>query len=76
MLFYYYFKSNRVDVFHFNPTGRNDIEPYIEAEAFDSHWLEEVNFDLEFHGSSAYKNLSQTIKGLFRPFYKERENTI
>ena len=44
-----------VDVFHFNPTGRNDIEPYIEAEAFDSHWLEEVNFDLEFHGSSAYK---------------------
>ena len=44
--------------------------------AFDSHWLEEVNFDLEFHGSSAYKNLSQTIKGLFRPFYKERENTI
>ncbi|MEN8648490.1 YceG family protein [Bacillus cereus group sp. BceL062] len=57
-----------VDVFHFNPTGRNDIEPYIEAGAFDSHWLEEVNFDLEFHGSSAYKNLSQTIKGLFRPF--------
>ncbi len=57
-----------IDVLHFNPTGRNDIEPYIAEATFDSHWLEEVNFNLEFHGASAYKNLSQTIKGLFRPF--------
>ncbi|MCM3735847.1 YceG family protein [Bacillus cytotoxicus] len=57
-----------VDVLHFNPTGRNDIEQYIEAGAFDCHWLEEVSFDVEFHGSSSYKNLSNTLKGLFKPF--------
>ena len=55
MLFITIFKSNWSRCIPFQSNGRNDIEPYIEAGAFDSHWLEEVNFDLEFHGSSAYK---------------------
>ncbi|GHH98278.1 YceG family protein [Neobacillus kokaensis] len=55
-----------IDLLVYNPTGHNDIENYLDEGLFDSHWLEDVVFDLE------YKEPSNSIfkKGLFHGFLK------
>ncbi|WP_286228937.1 YceG family protein [Neobacillus mesonae] len=55
-----------IDLLVYNPTGHNDIENYLDEGLFDSHWLEDVVFDLE------YKEPSHSIfkKGLFHGFLK------
>ncbi|MBL4953836.1 YceG family protein [Neobacillus sp. YIM B02564] len=37
-----------LDLIVYNPTGHNDIENYLDESLFDSHWLEDVVFDLEY----------------------------
>lgn len=33
------------DILLFNPTGQRDIEAYLSASFYDTHWLEEMSFD-------------------------------
>jgi len=41
----------------YNPPGHNDIENFIDASAFDSHWLEDVVFEQEFKEPSIIKKV-------------------
>ncbi|PGS50156.1 YceG family protein [Bacillus sp. AFS041924] len=55
-----------IDLVILNPTGQNDIELFVDEKSFDSHWLEEVTFDSEFHvlrapGQSLIKSLFKKI---------------
>jgi hypothetical protein len=53
-----------IDIIIYNPLGHNDIENYLDANLFDTHWLDEVVFDLE------YKEPSILKKGLFQGILK------
>lgn len=33
------------DIVLFNPTGRTDLELFLDTSLFDTHWLDEVEFD-------------------------------
>ncbi|MGX6442467.1 YceG family protein [Neobacillus sp. K501] len=46
-----------IDIIIYNPPGHNDIENYLEAGLFDTHWLEDVVFDLEFKEPSKLKKI-------------------
>jgi hypothetical protein len=46
-----------IDIIIFNPPGHNDIENFLEDSLFDTHWLEDVVFDLEFKEPSRLKKL-------------------
>lgn len=46
-----------VDLIIYNPPGHNDIENFIDASAFDSHWLEDVVFEQEFKEPSIIKKV-------------------
>jgi hypothetical protein len=46
-----------VDLVIYNPPGHNDIENFIDASAFDSHWLEDVVFEQEFKEPSIIKKV-------------------
>lgn len=41
-----------VDIILYNPPGHNDMENFIKEGIFDSHWLEDVVFDLEYKEKS------------------------
>jgi len=53
-----------IDIILYNPSGHNDIENYLDGRLFDTHWLEDVVFDLEFKEPSLFK------KGLFQGILK------
>ncbi|MCQ6277822.1 YceG family protein [Bacillus sp. EB600] len=46
-----------IDIIVYNPTGHNDIENYLAADLFDTHWLDEVVFELEFKEPSLIKKV-------------------
>jgi hypothetical protein len=46
-----------IDIIIYNPPGHNDIENYLEDGLFDTHWLEEVIFELEFKEPSKLKKI-------------------
>jgi hypothetical protein len=52
------------DIIVYNPPGHNDIETYLDEELYDTHWLEDVVFELEFKEPSRFK------KGLFQSILK------
>ncbi|MEH6906467.1 YceG family protein [Neobacillus drentensis] len=53
-----------IDIILYNPPGHNDIESYLDERLFDTHWLEDVVFNLEFKEPSIFK------KGLFQGILK------
>lgn len=54
------------DIILYNPPGHNDIESYLTEGHFDSHWLEDVVFDLEYKEPSSFKKffLNGILKNL------------
>ena len=54
------------DIIAYNPPGHNDIEPFLVEGQFDSHWLEDVVFDLEYKEPSSLKKffLNGILKNL------------
>lgn len=46
-----------IDIVIYNPPGHNDIENYLDPGLFDTHWLEDVVFDLEFKEPSKLKKI-------------------
>ncbi|TAJ09705.1 hypothetical protein DMA11_19895 [Marinilabiliaceae bacterium JC017] len=50
----YFFSSVGMDVIVYNPSGRNDIEIYIEDSMFKRHHLEEVAFNLPFKSFAVF----------------------
>jgi hypothetical protein len=53
-----------IDIIVYNPPGHNDIENYLDADLFDTHWLDDVVFELEYKEPSRFK------KGLFQGILK------
>lgn len=54
-----------IDIILYNPPGHNDIENFIEEYLYDTHWLEDVVFDLEYKEPSIMKRLfRQGLKNL------------
>ena len=45
------------DIIVYNPPGQNDIENYIDAEMFETHWLEDIAFEQEYKEQSIFKKL-------------------
>jgi hypothetical protein len=37
-----------IDIIVYNPPGHNDIENFLQDSLFDTHWLEDVVFDLDY----------------------------
>ncbi|MHC5217811.1 YceG family protein [Enterococcus sp. LJL128] len=58
------------DIAVYNPTGQNDIELYIDNGRFDSHWLEEVNFEETFQTSGMAAKGNSALKSIFNKFKK------
>lgn len=46
-----------LDLILYNPAGHNDIENYIDQELYDTHWLDDVVFELEFKEPSIFKKV-------------------
>jgi hypothetical protein len=46
-----------IDIIIYNPPGHNDIESYLDESLFDTHWLDEVVFNLEFKEPSKLKKV-------------------
>lgn len=46
-----------VDILIYNPAGHNDIENYLDPNAYDTHWLDEVAFEQEFKEPSVLKKV-------------------
>lgn len=55
-----------IDVFLYNPPGHNDIEPHLDDELFDVHWLEDVVFDQAFKEPSFLKKMTWGMKKFTR----------
>lgn len=54
-----------IDIIIYNPPGHNDIENYLEDNLYDTHWLEDVVFELEFKEPSRFKKMFfQGLKNL------------
>ena len=53
-----------IDIIVYNPPGHNDIENFLQDRLFDTHWLEDVVFELE------YKEPFKLKKGFFQGFLK------
>lgn len=51
-----------IDIIIYNPPGHNCIEQYIDEKVFDTHWLEDMVFDLDFKEPSVVKKFLQSIK--------------
>lgn len=58
-----------IDIIIYNPPGHNDIENYLDGELFDTHWLDEVIFDLEFKEPSILKKV--LFQGILKNFKGE-----
>ncbi len=50
----YFFSSVGMDVFIFNPAGRNDVEIYLEDSIFNTHHLEEIAFNLPYKSIAVF----------------------
>ncbi|MED1467949.1 YceG family protein [Bacillus salipaludis] len=46
-----------IDIMIYNPPGHNDIENYLDESLYDTHWLEEVVFELEYKEPSILKRV-------------------
>lgn len=46
-----------IDMILYNPPGHNDIENFVEDHLYDTHWLEDVVFDLEYREPSIVKRI-------------------
>ncbi|OIK15420.1 hypothetical protein BIV60_09720 [Bacillus sp. MUM 116] len=46
-----------IDIMIYNPPGHNDIENYLDESLYDTHWLDEVVFDLEYKEPSILKRV-------------------
>lgn len=46
-----------IDIVIYNPPGHNDIENYLDVNLFDTHWLDEVVFNLEYKEPSILKKV-------------------
>lgn len=46
-----------IDIIIYNPPGHNDIENYLNESLFDTHWLDEVVFELEYKEPSILKKV-------------------
>ncbi|MEW9049927.1 MAG: YceG family protein [Neobacillus sp.] len=46
-----------IDIVIYNPPGHNDIENFLDEKLFDTHWLEDVVFDLEYKEPSRLKKI-------------------
>jgi hypothetical protein len=53
-----------IDIILYNPQGHNDIESFLDEALFDTHWLDDVVFELEYKEPSRFK------KGLFQSILK------
>jgi hypothetical protein len=53
-----------IDIIIYNPPGHNDIETFLDESLYDTHWLDEVVFNLE------YKEPSKLKKVLFQGILK------
>lgn len=51
-----------IDIIIYNPPGHNCIEQFIDANAFDTHWLDEMSFEQEFKEESFIRKLFKSIK--------------
>lgn len=56
-----------VDIIIYNPAGHVDMETFTKETLFDTHWLEDVVFDME------YKEPSFLKRGIFSGFLKNRK---
>jgi hypothetical protein len=57
-----FFNELGVDITVYNPPGHNCIEQYIHSNVFDTHWLEEMSFELEFKEPSFVRRIFKTLK--------------
>ena len=53
-----------IDIIVYNPPGHNDIENFLHDNLFDTHWLEDVVFELD------YKEPFKLKKGFFQGILK------
>lgn len=53
-----------IDIIVYNPPGHNDIENFLHDRLFDTHWLEDVVFDLEY--KEPFKLKSKFFKGIIK----------
>jgi hypothetical protein len=51
-----------IDIIIYNPPGHNCIEQFIDSNAFDTHWLEEMSFEQEFKDLSFIQKIFRSIK--------------
>ncbi len=51
-----------VDIVIYSPPGHNCIEQYIDPNAFDTHWLEEMSYEQEFKEPSFLQRFVKMIK--------------
>lgn len=57
-----FFNELGVDIAVYNPPGHNCIEQFIESNVFDTHWLEEMSFELDFKEPSFVRRIFQSLK--------------
>ncbi|MEI5905893.1 YceG family protein [Bacillus spongiae] len=50
------------DIVLYNPPGQNCIEQYIQQDCFDTHWLDNMVFELELKEESVIQRLIKSIK--------------
>ncbi|MDM5331330.1 YceG family protein [Neobacillus sp. CF12] len=53
-----------IDIIVYNPPGHNDIENFLHDSLFDTHWLEDVVFELEYKEPFKLKN--KFFKGILK----------
>ncbi|HWO76308.1 MAG TPA: YceG family protein [Bacillus sp. (in: firmicutes)] len=46
-----------IDIVLYNPPGHNDLENYMDPGVFDTHWLDDMVFNLEFKEPSIIKKI-------------------
>ncbi|MDR6998171.1 YceG family protein [Neobacillus niacini] len=46
-----------IDIMIYNPPGHNEIENYLDESLYDTHWLDEVVFELEYKEPSIFKRV-------------------
>lgn len=53
-----------IDIIVYNPPGHNDIENFVHDSLFDTHWLEDVVFDLEY--KEPFKLKHKFLQGIIK----------
>lgn len=52
-----------IDIILYNPPGHNDIENFVEDHLYDTHWLEDLVFDLDYREPSIVKKFFKNLRG-------------